>query len=289
MQVKDIVKKVKQIEIQAKKRMDSQLMGQYHSAFKGQGMTFSEVRQYDYGDDIRRIDWNKTARFQTPFVKLMEEERELCMMLLVDISASMNFGTHNEKKRDYIAEICASLAYSAVKNNDKVGLVLFSDKVHKIIPPKSGRSQVLAIISNIISSEYKPSNSNIDYVLEHTLNFLKKKSLIFLFSDFENILLNKKKLSVASKKHQLLAFKVHDSIEEQIPDIGYTFFQNIECGEKMWVNTSSKKWRENYREAQQQKLHDLENLFQRSAAHIVKISSDDDYSRLLFNYFQKKK
>ncbi|WP_284464192.1 DUF58 domain-containing protein, partial [Chryseobacterium sp.] len=183
MQIKDIVKKVKQIEIRTRKKTEAALMGQYHSAFKGQGMTFSEVRPYQFGDEIRRIDWNKTARFREPFVKVMEEERELTMMILVDISASMDYGTKVQLKREYVAEIAASLGFSAAGNNDKVGLILFADKVYKVIPPQKGRKHILSIISNILTADYVPAESKIDKAMEYMMGIFKRKSLVFLFSD----------------------------------------------------------------------------------------------------------
>lgn len=180
MEIKDIVKKVKQIEIRTKKKTEASLMGQYHSAFKGQGMTFSEVRPYQFGDDTRRMDWNKTARFREPFVKVMEEERELTMMLLVDISASMDYGTHTQLKREYVAEIAATLGFSAVGNNDKVGLILFADKVYKVIPPQKGRKHILSIISHILTADYIPAKTNIDVAFNYMMSVFKRKSLLFV-------------------------------------------------------------------------------------------------------------
>ncbi|HAV02155.1 MAG TPA: DUF58 domain-containing protein, partial [Chryseobacterium sp.] len=191
MDIKEIIRKVKQIEIRTKKKSEATLMGQYHSAFKGQGMTFSEVRPYQFGDEIRRIDWNKTARFREPFVKVMEEERELTLMLLVDISASMDYGTRAQLKREFVAEIAASIGFSATGNNDKVGLILYADKVYKVIPPRKGRKHILAIISTLLSTEYVPAQASMEAALEYMMTVFKKKSLIFMFSDFEDIYDNK--------------------------------------------------------------------------------------------------
>lgn len=185
MQIKDIVKKVKQIEIRTRKKTEAALMGQYHSAFKGQGMTFSEVRPYQFGDEIRRIDWNKTARFREPFVKVMEEERELTMMILVDISASMDYGTKVQLKREYVAEIAASLGFSAAGNNDKVGLILFADKVYKVIPPQKGRKHILSIISNILTADYVPAESKIDKAMEYMMGIFKENLWFFCFQILE--------------------------------------------------------------------------------------------------------
>ena len=287
MQIKDIVKKVKQIEIRTRKRTENTLMGQYHSAFKGQGMTFSEVRPYQFGDDIRRIDWNKTARFKEPYVKVMEEERELTMMLLVDISASMNYGTKIQLKRELVAEISASLGFSAAGNNDKVGLILFADKVYKVIPPQKGRKHILAIISTILTADYVEAEANINAALEYMMHVFKKKSLAFLFSDFADDF-DDKLLKIASKKHQLLGLRVFDEKDNEIPDVGYAFFRDVETGKQIWVNTSSKRWRYNYAEAQKQKLRHLKDAFEKSSANFVEVNPEIDYTKILYSYFQKK-
>ncbi len=287
MQIKDIVKKVKQIEICTRKRTENTLMGQYHSAFKGQGMTFAEVRPYQSGDDIRRIDWNKTARFKEPYVKVMEEERELTMMLMVDISASMNYGTKIELKRELVAEICASLGFSAAGNNDKVGLILFADKVYKVIPPQKGKKHILAIISTILTADYVEAEANVDVALEYMMHVFKKKSLAFLFSDFSDEF-DDKLLKIASKKHQLLGLRIYDEKDNEIPDVGYAFFRDIETGKQIWVNTSSKRWRYNYAESQKQKIRDIKDAFEKSSASFVEVKAEDDYTRLLYNYFQKR-
>lgn len=287
MQIKDIVKKVKQIEIRTRKRTENTLMGQYHSAFKGQGMTFAEVRPYQFGDDIRRIDWNKTARFREPYVKVMEEERELTMMILVDISASMNYGTKIQLKRELVAEISASLGFSAAGNNDKVGLILFADKVYKVIPPQKGRKHILAIISTILTADYVEAETNINAALEYMMHVFKKKSLAFLFSDFADEF-DEKLLKIASKKHQLLGLRVFDEKDNEIPDVGYAFFRDVETGKQIWVNTSSQRWRYNYAEAQKQKIRNLKDAFEKSSASFVEVNPEIDYTKILYNYFQKK-
>ncbi len=287
MQIKDIVKKVKQIEIRTRKRTENTLMGQYHSAFKGQGMTFSEVRPYQFGDDIRRIDWNKTARFKEPYVKVMEEERELTMMLLVDISASMNYGTKVQLKRELVAEISASLGFSAAGNNDKVGLILFADKVYKVIPPQKGRKHILAIISTVLTVDYVEAEANIDVALEYMMHVFKKKSLAFLFSDFADDF-DDKLLKIASKKHQLLGMRIFDDKDNEIPDVGYAFFRDVETGKQIWVNTSNKRWRYNYTEAKKIKVKEIKDAFEKSSASFVEVKAEDDYTKLLYNYFQKK-
>ncbi len=286
MEIKDIIKKVKQIEIRTKRKTEATLMGQYHSAFKGQGMTFSEVRPYQFGDEIRRIDWNKTARFREPFVKVMEEERELTMMLLVDISASMDYGTRHALKREYVAEIAASLGFSAAANNDKVGLILFADKVYKVIPPQKGRKHILAIISTILSADYVAAPSQFDLALQYMLGIFKKKSLIFVFSDFEDPY-DVKTLRVASRKHQLLGMRVLDDKDLEIPDVGYARFQDAETGKEVWANTSSRRWRYEFAEYQKQKTKKLEEDFENSAGSLITVNTSDDYAKTLYRYFKK--
>ena len=286
MQIKDIVKKVKQIEIRTRKKTEASLMGQYHSAFKGQGMTFSEVRQYQFGDDTRRIDWNKTARFREPFVKVMEEERELTMMLVVDVSASMDYGTKNQLKREYVAEICASLGFSAAGNNDKVGLILYADKVLKVVPPQKGRKHVLSIISNILTADYVPAESDLDSAFNYMMSVFKRKSFVFVFSDFEDEF-DQKILNVAARKHQVLGLRVFDEKDMEIPDVGYALFRDAETGKQVWANTSSARWRYEFAEQQKQKMRHIKEEFENSSAHFLDIKTSDDYSKFLYQYFRK--
>lgn len=285
MRLIDIIKKVKQIEILFKKKINSQFIGQYHSTFKGQGMTFSEVRQYQMGDDIRRIDWNKTAHFQEPFVKLMEEEKELTILLLVDISASMNYGTKKQLKRDYIAEICASIGFSAIKDNDKVGLILFSDNIYKILPPQKGKKHLLAIINQIISVQHIPSETNINNALEYVMKIFKKKSLLFIFSDF-NDEINPKILKVAAKQHHIMGIRIFDEKDDNILDIGYAEFRDIETGQKIWVNTSNSRFRYNYAEAKRLKHKEITQLFKKSSAGFINLNTEQDYTKELYKYFK---
>ena len=286
MEIKDIVKKVKQIEIRTKKKTEASLMGQYHSAFKGQGMTFSEVRPYQFGDDTRRMDWNKTARFREPFVKVMEEERELTMMLLVDISASMDYGTHTQLKREYVAEIAATLGFSAVGNNDKVGLILFADKVYKVIPPQKGRKHILSIISHILTADYIPAKTNIDVAFNYMMSVFKRKSLLFVFSDFQDKV-DDKILNVTARKHQMLGLRIYDQKDQEIPDVGYALFNDAETGEEIWVNTSNSRWRYEYAENQKQKFRHLREQFEKGSATLMEINTGQDYSRFLYQYFKK--
>ncbi|VDH02721.1 DUF58 domain-containing protein [Bergeyella zoohelcum] len=288
MQVKDIVRKVKQIEVRTRKKTDASLMGQYHSAFKGQGMTFAEVRQYQFGDDIRRIDWNKTARFQSPFVKIMEEERELTMMFLIDISASMNYGTHSQLKKEFVAEICASIGFSAVGNNDKVGMILFADKVYKVIPPQKGKKHILSMISQILSTEYIPSQSNTDKALEYVMSVFKKKSFLFLFSDFNDPIQNKI-LKIATKKHELLGIRVTEEKDWKIPKVGYAEFLDVESGEKVWVNTSSDYFQNYWKQKREERKKNIDFQFEQASASLLDISLDEDYAKKLRQYFNRKK
>ena len=286
MDINSLIKKVKLIEVRSKKKSESRLIGQYHSIFKGQGITFSEARKYQFGDDIRRIDWNKTAHFREPFIKLMEEERELTMMLLVDISSSMNYGSKHQKKRELVAEICASLGFSAVGNNDKVGLILFADKIYKIIPPQKGKKHLLSIISQILSSNDIPSKNNIDKVLEYTINIFKKKSLIFIFSDFNDDF-SDKNLRITAKKHQLLGIRISDEKDNEVPEIGFAEFQDIETGEKIYVNTSDTHFRYHLKEMKKQYIKQLQNIFIKSSADFININSEKDYAKELYQYFRK--
>lgn len=287
MEVKDIVKKVKQIEIRTRRKTQASLMGQYHSAFKGQGMMFSEVRPYQPGDDIRNFDWNKTARFQEPYVKVMEEERQLTVMLLIDISASMDYGTTESLKREYVAEICASIGFSAVGSNDKVGLILYSDTVKKVIPPAGGRKHMLSILSQILSADYEPTASDTSAALEYLMKVFKKKSFVFLFSDFHDPL-DPKVLGVASRKHHLLSFRISDAKDLEIPDIGYALLYDSETGEESWVNTSSKRFRYNFVEAQREKTKLLKEMMDKNDAGYLELRSGEDYLRPLYQYFQSR-
>ncbi|WOC50768.1 hypothetical protein BPO_0121 [Bergeyella porcorum] len=285
--ITDIIKKVKQIEIRSRKKSEAMLMGQYHSAMKGQGMTFSEVRPYQFGDEIRRIDWNKTARFREPYVKVMEEERELTVMLMVDISASMDYGTKTALKRELVAEICASIGFSASGNNDKVGLILFADKVYKMIPPQKGRKHILAIVSQILTAEYIPTPTNVDVALQYLMNVFKKKSFVFMFSDFDDAL-DKRTLAVVSKKHSMLGLRIYDEKDNEIPDVGYALFQDAETGQEFWVNTSNRRWRYQFAEHQREKLKQLQEQFESTSAGFLNISSEGDYVKALYQYFQKR-
>ena len=286
MELKDIIKKIKQIEIRSRRRLGVNLLGQYESKFKGQGMTFSEVRAYQFGDEIRRIDWNKTARFQEPFVKIMEEERELSVMLLVDISASMDYGTRTALKKDFVAEICVSIGLSAVANNDRVGLILFADKIYKVVPPQKGRKHILSILSHILSADFVPTEIDFDGALEYLMNIFKKKSSIVIFSDFD-CSYNEKNIKMTSKKYELLGIQITDEKDEEIPNIGYTLFVNAETGEEVWLNTSNARKRYEFKEYHRQKMRQLKQDFENVSANFLHLKIGDDYTREIQQIFRK--
>ncbi len=286
MELKDIIKKIKQIEIRSRRRLGVNLLGQYESKFKGQGMTFAEVRGYQFGDEIRRIDWNKTARFQEPFVKIMEEERELSVMLLVDISASMDYGTRTALKKDFVAEICASIGLSAVANNDRVGLILFADKIYKVVPPQKGRKHILSILSHILSTDFVPTEIDFDGALEYLMNVFKKKSYVVIFSDFD-CSYNEKNIKMASKKYELLGIQITDEKDEEIPNIGYTLFVNAETEEEVWLNTSNARKRYEFKEYHRQKMRQLKQDFENVSANFLHLKIGDDYTREIQQIFRK--
>lgn len=285
MTTKGIIQRVKQIELKTLKKTNSVFLGEYHSSFKGRGMTFSEIRPYQFGDDVRKMDWNKTARFNEPFVKIFEEERELMLMLLVDVSASMHFGTVQKYKRELVAELCATLGFSAIKNNDKVGLILFSDKVETFIPPKKGKSHILRIIRELVDFQPKKAETNFDVALDFFLNTIKRKSIAFLISDFEGNI-HEKTMKIAAKKHDLTAIRIYDDKEKQFPDVGLLQVQDLDTGKWIWVNTSSVKTRRKYEEYYLKLEQNIKSIFKNSGAGFLNIETDDDYYKMLLNYFK---
>lgn len=287
METKELIKKVRKIEIKTKHLSNQIFSGEYHSAFKGRGMAFSEVREYAVGDEIRTIDWNVTARFNEPFVKVFEEERQLTVMLLVDISASGLFGTRNQLKRETITELCAVLAFSAVSNNDQIGLLLFSDKVEKFIPPKKGKSHILRIIRELINFEPTGTATNIGVALKYFSQVIKKKSVAFVLSDFMDEGFEDA-LKISSRKHDVVALKVLDKAENELPRIGIARFRDLETGESKWVNTSSKKTREAYQKQSQERDERIRQLFRRSKTDYAEIFTDEGYIKPLMNLFKKR-
>lgn len=287
METKEILKKVRKIEIKTRRLSDDIFGGEYHSTFKGRGMTFSEVRQYQYGDDIRAIDWNVTARYNEPYVKVFEEERELTMMLMVDISGSEFFGTNQQFKRDTATEIAATLAFSATQNNDKVGLMLFSDQIELYIPPKKGKSHVLRIIRELIEFKPKSKQTNINEALKFLSNVLKKKAIVFLLSDFMDDDYEQT-LKIAGRKHDVTGIKVFDKHDEEVPNLGIVPMQDAETGSVQLVNTSSKKIRTNYK-ANALRLNDYyTKTFSRAGAGTISARVDENYVKKLLGYFKHK-
>jgi uncharacterized protein (DUF58 family) len=287
METKEILKKVRKIEIKTRRLSDHIFGGEYHSTFKGRGMTFSEVRPYQYGDEIRSIDWNVTARYNEPHVKVFEEERELTMMLMVDISGSEFFGTNQQFKRDTATEIAATLAFSAIQNNDKVGLLLFSDQVELYIPPKKGKSHVLRIIRELIEFTPKSKETNINEALKFLSNVMKKKTIVFLLSDFMDDAYEQT-LKIAGRKHDVTGIKIYDKHDEEIPNLGIVPMLDAETGKTQLVNTSSKSIRNNYK-ANALRLNDYyKKTFSKCGSGTITTRVDEDYVKKLLGYFKHK-
>ena len=287
MDTKELLKKVRKIEIKTRRLSDHIFGGEYHSTFKGRGMTFSEVRKYQYGDDIRSIDWNVTARYNEPHVKIFEEERELTMMLMVDFSGSKLLGTMNQFKIEVVTEIAATLAFSATQNNDKIGLILFSDEVELYIPPKKGRSHVLRIIRELIEFKPKSKLTNVAEALKFLSNVMKKKAIVFVLSDFiaDDY---KQTLKIASGRHDVTGIRVYDKREEEIPNIGMVQMQDEETGELMLVNTSSKKVRLNYGKYYRNRVEYFKDSFTKSGAGVIDCRVDESYVKKLLGYFKRR-
>ncbi len=287
MDTKELLKKVRKIEIKTRRLSDHIFGGEYHSTFKGRGMTFSEVRQYQFGDDVRNIDWNVTARYNEPFVKVFEEERELTMMLMVDISGSKLFGTSDQFKNEVATEIAATLAFSATQNNDKIGLILFSDEIELYIPPKKGRSHVLRIIRELIEFKPKSKHTNISEALKFLSNVMKKKAIVFVLSDFiaDDY---KQTLKIAAGKHDITGIRVYDKHEESIPNLGMVQMEDEESGELVLVNTSSKKIRANYNAYYREKVGYYKDVFTKSGAGTIDCRVDESYVKKLLGYFKRR-
>ena len=287
MDTKEILKKVRKIEIKTRRLSDHIFSGEYHTSFKGRGMTFSEVRQYQYGDDVRAIDWNVTARYNEPFVKVFEEERELTMMLIVDISGSESFGTKNQQKRDMVTEIAATLAFSATQNNDKIGLLLFSDQIELFIPPKKGKSHVLRIIRELIEFESKSKKTDLSQALKYLSSVLKKKAIVFLISDFM-VKDYEQTLKIASKRHDVTGIRVFDQREESIPNIGIVNMIDAETGETLLVDTTSNKVRMDYEKYYREKVNYFKDIFSKCGAGTISSRVDESYVTKLLGYFKAR-
>ncbi|MCX6292469.1 MAG: DUF58 domain-containing protein [Bacteroidetes bacterium] len=293
METQELLKKVRKIEIKTRGLSSHIFSGEYHSAFKGRGMAFSEVREYMPGDDIRAIDWNVTARFNHPFVKIFEEERELTVILLVDVSASGEFGTKVQFKKDLVTELCAVLSFSAIQNNDKIGIIFFSDTIEKFIPPKKGKSHILRIIRELI--EFQPQNKKTDIgnALRYLTNVIKKRSICFLISDFADNASSAKlnfedSLKLANKKHDMVALQIYDERETDLPDVGLVRFRHAETGEVIHIDSSDQRVRMNYKKRWDQRQKELTEVFAKSGVDKAILRSDQSYVQPLMQLFKKR-
>ena len=287
MDTKELLKKVRKIEIKTRRLSDHIFSGEYHTSFKGRGMTFSEVRQYQYGDDIRAIDWNVTARYNEAHVKVFEEERELTMMLMVDISGSESFGSKNQFKKDIVTEIAATMAFSATQNNDKIGLILFSDEIELYIPPKKGRSHVLRIIRELIEFEGKSNKTDLAQALKFLSGTQKKKAIVFVISDFMTQEYEQT-LKIASKKHDITGIRVYDIREEKMPNLGMVPMLDAETGVVQLVDTGSKSVRMNYEKHYHDRVNYFKETFIKSGAGVVNTRVDESYVTKLLGYFKSR-
>ncbi len=287
MEATELLKKVRKIEIKTRGLSRHIFAGEYHSAFKGRGMAFSEVREYQFGDDIRTIDWNVTARFNHPYIKVFEEERELTVMLLIDVSASKEFGTQIQLKQEQMTEIAAVLSFSAIHNNDKVGVIFFSSNIEKFIPPKKGRKHILRIIRELIY--FKPENreTNIAEALRYFTNVIKKRSIAFIISDFIDSNFDDA-LTIANKKHDIIALKIYDKRETEIPSIGLVKMMDAETKKYIWVDTSNKKVRNTFNSWWKSSEKQLKEIFTKSGVDSVSIRTDEDYVKPLMNLFKRR-
>ncbi|UCH13530.1 MAG: DUF58 domain-containing protein [Bacteroidales bacterium] len=287
MEATELLKRVRKIEIKTRGLSKHIFAGEYHSAFKGKGMAFSEVREYQYGDDIRNIDWNVTARFNHPYIKIYEEERELTVMLIVDVSGSREFGTQSLLKKNIITEISAVLSFSAIQNNDKVGVIMFSDRVEKFIPPKKGKQHILRIIRELINFEPVNRGTNITESLRFFTNAIKKRSTAFLISDFmdDNF---EDALKIASKKHDIVGLRIYDLRDTELPSIGLIKLLDAESSEDIWVDTSSNYIRDTYRHSWRKRTEDLNEMLSKIGVDYAQISTDEDYVKPLMNLFKRR-
>lgn len=288
METSELLKKVRQIEIKTRGLSRNIFAGQYHSAFKGRGMAFSEVREYQFGDDIRDIDWNVTARYARPYVKVFEEERELTVMLLIDVSGSRDFGSVSVMKKDIITEIAATLAFSAIQNNDKIGVIFFSDKIEKFIPPQKGKKHILYIIRELIDFHPDDTQTDLSQALKYLTNAIKKRCTAFLISDFIDKGDFKDALTIANRKHDVVAIQVYDRREAELPSVGLMKIKDAETGAERWVDTSSARVREVYKEWWEKRQAKMNDSFKKSRVDSVSVRTEDDYVKGLIALFQKR-
>ena len=289
METSDLIKRVRKIEIKTRGLSRNIFAGEYHSAFKGRGMAFSEVREYQFGDDIRNIDWNVTARYNKPFVKIYEEERELTVMLLIDVSGSREFGSMDKLKKNIVTEIAAVLAFSAIQNNDKIGVIFFSEKIEKFIPPKKGRSHILRIISELIDFEPEARGTDISGAIRYLTNAIKKRCTAFVISDFiQNDPALENALSIANNRHDIVALRIYDERETELPPIGMIKLKDAETGNYTWVDSSDRRARGIYRAWWNDLSNQLDNSFKKSRVDYVNISTNHDYVKSLMTLFKKR-
>ncbi len=288
MDANELLKKVRKIEIKTKGLSQNIFAGEYHSAFKGRGMTFSEVREYQYGDDIRDIDWNVTARHNHPYVKVYEEERELTVMLLIDVSGSRNFGAVGEQKREMIAEIAATIAFSAIQNNDKIGVIFFSDKVEKFIPPKKGRKHILFIIRELLDFSPESQGTNVGVAVRYMTDAIKKRCTTFIISDFIDKHDYYQALSIANNKHDVTAIQVYDKRDAQLPDVGFMRVVDLETGLDRWVNTSSNKVRQTFNKWWYERQQTMIERFNKCRVSHTSVATDEDYVKALMSLFKTR-
>ncbi|MCD7935734.1 MAG: DUF58 domain-containing protein [Tannerellaceae bacterium] len=288
METSELLKKVRRIEIKTRGLSRNIFAGQYHSAFKGRGMAFSEVREYQYGDDIRDIDWNVTARYNHPYIKVFEEERELTVMLLIDVSGSRDFGTVNVTKKEMITELAATLAFSAIQNNDKIGVIFFSDKIEKFIPPQKGKKHILYIIRELIDFHPEDKETDISQVLKYLTNAIKKRCTAFLISDFIDKGNFKDALTIANRKHDVVAIQVYDRRETELPNVGLMKVKDAETGVERWIDTSSAAVRTAYAEWWDKRQADMMDAFKKCRVDSVSILTEDDYVKSLIALFDKR-
>ena len=282
----ELLKRVRKIEIKTRKLSRNIFAGEYHSQFKGRGMAFSEVREYQPGDDVRSIDWNVTARLNKPYIKVFEEERELTVMLLVDVSGSRNFGTLSQMKRDMMAEVAATLAFSTIANNDKVGVIFFSNKIEKFIPAKKGKTHVLHIIRELLSFEPTSTGTDVAQALQYFTNAQKRHCTAFLISDFIGAGAMYKPLLIASNRHEVNAIQIYDRREAELPNIGLVKFHDAETGNDLWVDTAIASVRNQYGQAWRNNQNDIEQLFTRTGVNHVSVRTDQDYVKALMHLFK---
>ncbi len=289
MEASELLKKVRKIEIKTKGLSRNIFAGEYHSAFKGRGMAFSEVREYQFGDDIRNIDWNVTARYGHPFIKIFEEERELTVMLLVDVSGSREFGTVEHLKKNVIVELAAILSFSAISNNDKIGVIFFSDRIEKFIPPKKGRTHTLRIIRELIEFEPVSRRTDISVALRYLTNAMKRRVTAFIISDLmDDPASMEQALSIANNKHDMVGLRIYDEREAELPSVGMIKFKDAETGEYLWVDSSSRNVRETYRKHWSDRNKQLDNLLKKTGLDYVNISTREDYVKSLVALFKKR-